>query len=782
MDLSGKKVLVRDQGLYLHLARKIGEKVGECMYYMDDPNPYPDSDKASIGVGFPEITRVYNWKKALKKADMVFFPDVYDGEDLQQDLYDLTEVDGRVKARKLPVAGSLGSEKAELDRKFFYEHLESLKMPVSPFYVADGLSDLMTYLDGKGERWLKRSYFRGDFETYHYTSMNRLKGWANDLRSRIGSRADTIEILAQNPIPAVLEAGWDGFCLNGEYTSNGMVGYEIKDKGYVSKIFATTPEMLNTVNMNMSPLFKSLGFQGHFSTEIRVTKAGKVYFTDPTCYSDDTEVLTDKGWRRFQDLDKTEKICTLNPNTRQIEYHKPSAYVGYEYNGDLIHLTSPKKVVDILVTPNHSVWGSKRKASNPIDEFRADNLPGKLSIPRTGKWVGEEPEVFTVPKYSNYWNSGMGMRILKEHYDAPVDVPIETWLKFMAIYLSDGSCSRWGVNISQFDRINEFEQILFNLPFSVTKTDVGFQISSVQLRAYLKRFGTCSQKFIPVFVKNLSPRLINVFLDAYILADGSSRKGKDSKQRRIYTTSVTMANDMQELFLKSGSVADIMVRKAKGTVMSVKGKKEYSRNYDVLVVTERSVFTDYWLEGKGTAKADDYIEYQYYSGMVYDVEVQNHIIYVRRNGKPLWSGNCRAPSPPSELMCEIYTNYPEIIYSLAHSKMPVLHPIATYGAEIILTSPWYVKHELCVEYPKDLEKYVKLKNATRRHGVSYCVPNGNDKYFGAVVGWGSTMNGAIQQCLDVYHEIGVDELEFDENIFSKAREEIVAGRQFGLGW
>ena len=30
------------------------------------------------------------------------------------------------------------------------------------------------------------------------------------------------------------------------------------------------------------------------------------------CYDEETEILTDKGWKLFKDLDKTEKVATLN--------------------------------------------------------------------------------------------------------------------------------------------------------------------------------------------------------------------------------------------------------------------------------------------------------------------------------------------------------------------------------------------------------------------------------------------------------------------------------------
>jgi len=34
------------------------------------------------------------------------------------------------------------------------------------------------------------------------------------------------------------------------------------------------------------------------------------------------------------------------------------------------------------------------------------------------------------------------------------------------------------------------------------------------------------------------------------------------------------------------------------------------------------------------------IKKENYNGRIYDLTVPNHIIFVRRNGKPVWSGNC----------------------------------------------------------------------------------------------------------------------------------------------
>ena len=147
----------------------------------------------------------------------------------------------------------------------------------------------------------------------------------------------------------------------------------------------------------------------------------------------------------------------------------------------------------------------------------------------------------------------------------------------------------------------------------------------------------------------------------------------------------------------------------------------------------------------------------------------------------------RSPSPSGELMQEIYPNYAEAVLDIAEGKVPDLKimqegdkPII-YGAEIILKSHWHRDHELCVEIPKDCQRWVKLKNYTIRDGVHYCIPNAGAEFFGAVVGLGTTPDEAKDMATDIAKEIGADELEFCCD-FSKAEEGIEEGEKFGIEW
>lgn len=82
----------------------------------------------------------------------------------------------------------------------------------------------------------------------------------------------------------------------------------------------------------------------------------KIYLTNLTeCYDDETEIFTDKGWKLFSELDKTEKVLTLNPETGEKEFNEPSKYQTYEHN-DVMYKILLEDGSEMLVSPEHKVY------------------------------------------------------------------------------------------------------------------------------------------------------------------------------------------------------------------------------------------------------------------------------------------------------------------------------------------------------------------------------------------------------------------------------------------
>lgn len=81
---------------------------------------------------------------------------------------------------------------------------------------------------------------------------------------------------------------------------------------------------------------------------------GVLHDVNRACYSEDTETLTENGWKYYWEIGENEKIATFNPETQAIEYHVPNSFHLYPYKGEMKHFSS--KQVDVLVTPDHDMW------------------------------------------------------------------------------------------------------------------------------------------------------------------------------------------------------------------------------------------------------------------------------------------------------------------------------------------------------------------------------------------------------------------------------------------
>jgi nicotinic acid phosphoribosyltransferase len=78
---------------------------------------------------------------------------------------------------------------------------------------------------------------------------------------------------------------------------------------------------------------------------------GKVVIR-PDCYSSDTEILTNNGWKFFSQLSKEDLVAqVLDDNSR--EFVKPIEIIDQKYSGPMHHFRDYHGKVDLLVTPNH---------------------------------------------------------------------------------------------------------------------------------------------------------------------------------------------------------------------------------------------------------------------------------------------------------------------------------------------------------------------------------------------------------------------------------------------
>jgi len=361
-------------------------------------------------------------------------------------------------------------------------------------------------------------------------------------------------------------------------------------------------------------------------------KFDTILLDPPYCYDDQTEVLTDSGFKFFKDLEKTDKVATLNKDTGIVEYYCPTDFYINKYNGEMIKIKSGS--IDLLVTPNHNLYIS-RIHSDKFYFIEAKDLNYGCEFKAEFNWIAEDKEFFCLPevKFDRHNRYGEKFKKIRK-------IPMDIWLRFLGIYLSEGSVDQYGthyrIRISQKKEENRkiikkwLDELGFH--FIVEKND--FIIYDKQLCVYLRQLGKVFDKFIPYEIKQLSNRQLNILLDALILGDGhrSSKPRYNAKYNKTYidkhlnycSHSKRLINDVNEIALKAGYVCSIFARKDGGYSVNL----GHHRKTPMII----------------RSKIEKYINKVQYNGNIYCITVPNNVIYVRRNKNMCWCGNSERKS------------------------------------------------------------------------------------------------------------------------------------------
>jgi hypothetical protein len=222
--LSDKTVCVVDNGLFVGLAEVLAEKFGKVYYTTPTAGPFPTSSEYGIGRGLEGVTRLPDPNDALSlldKIDLFVFPDLYFAG-LQVMLRDLGK----------RVWGSGPAEILELDRLRCKRFCEKCGLEVGKYTVVKGISEAETFVKNNPGVFLKTSRHappaRGDFETLNCSSYKAVRFRLEEIRSRLGPLAETVELILEQPIPDALELATDVYSVCGEWPSQGVLGIEAK--------------------------------------------------------------------------------------------------------------------------------------------------------------------------------------------------------------------------------------------------------------------------------------------------------------------------------------------------------------------------------------------------------------------------------------------------------------------------------------------------------------------------------------------------------------------------
>ena len=412
----------------------------------------------------------------------------------------------------------------------------------------------------------------------------------------------------------------------------------------------------------MNELWRIMKFDGQLA--IAAPYGGSPGFQqDPThCFSEDTEVLTEKGWELIEDVKLGQKVLTLNPETLVPEYRETKGLVNERFVGEMLHFKT--KRMDLMTTKNHDLFfKSSGNGRDVWKKERADTFVGKSRKSRVGLgviggWQGKNMEYIEIPRVVRGGNNAAKKM--------PVRFQSKLFMQFLGWYISEGCTDvrvgkQYRILIYQSkekngDKYKEIVSLIKNLGFTPNCRDNVVSFSSKDVVSYLKSFGTsCYNKTIPKEIKCLSKSLLSRMLDTLIKGDGT--KQSNGKGFIYATVSKQLADDVQEVVLKCGYRSTLYIEKRVGMWAILNGKS-YPQ-VDIFLIGINKPSPVYYASPKKVK----------YDGRIVCVTVDKyHIIMVRRNGCAMWSGNCNqvneatwmyfSPAPEHKILYDFYKPKP----------------------------------------------------------------------------------------------------------------------------
>jgi DNA modification methylase len=385
-------------------------------------------------------------------------------------------------------------------------------------------------------------------------------------------------------------------------------------------------------------VMKEIGFKFFGIVDLEEDSPHRSKTTAWGCYDNETKVMTDKGLKLFKDVNiDTDLFVTLNVENNNVEYQKAFDYIEKPFKGKLVSIKH--RGVDLTVTDNHNMVISENGKTivRPYDMIEGNSFV----IPRSHNGMISKKSVdkIIIPPVS------YGLRTKKEYRrDEPIEINMDDWLKFLGIFLTDGSFTHdekrgiYKVSIFQNKEnfITEIEELLNRLPFNFNYKNSKFEhyTCSKQLSAFLVETKNKNLRTIPDYVFDCSNEQKEIFLKWLFYGDGSFTT--ENQLWKISVCSKTMTNQICRLLIETGRVFSLyeylqVEREYNGRMM----KSNYPMTTIQIITKTNSFITK------------EHISSIDYDDNVYCVSVPNKTLLVEKSGQLVWCGNSwMSPSSP----------------------------------------------------------------------------------------------------------------------------------------
>ena len=337
--------------------------------------------------------------------------------------------------------------------------------------------------------------------------------------------------------------------------------------------------------------FKTSMINGAFCSDLdqEIMESGPDLWLHGHCVDLNTEVLTESGWKYREELEPTDNILTLNPESNLLEVSKIDRIIDITYSGEVYSYTG--RGVNFRVTKGHCIFARNYQDTKYIEE------PVQVFQNRkTAKFI----------RSGNLYTKGTGLNpnILELYYAFAADGDI---------------CKRATTGLVRFcvhkeKKLEYLENLLIrcNIPYKPISRGFSFYLPDE-----LKGFKI---KGLDDFILNSTPEECEITLKAYANTDGN----KNGNQVTIYSSKKEEIDKLQYMFTINGYKTNCCWRDGHGF--------SKNRSYQLNVS-----------KGKTTTYQPCYNEIKVETTLIehfWCLQTKNKNFFIRRNGKIHLTGNC----------------------------------------------------------------------------------------------------------------------------------------------
>ena len=415
------------------------------------------------------------------------------------------------------------------------------------------------------------------------------------------------------------------------------------------------------------------------------------------CLPSDHQVLTGRGWVPIAEVKLTDTVATLSA-TGAIEYQQPTAIHHYpDFEGEMYEIENSN--ISLNVTANHRMYVSRlfsrKKLWKPYALEEAKKINGALvKYKKNGTWSQPDYQ-FVLPEMTDR----------QQKLKPAKTVDMNAWLTFFGIWMAEGWCG--SVNIADNktycielavhkQRVKDaLYPALTTMGYNYNVYDNRLVIHDYQLYHVMKPYSVgATNKSLPNWVWSLSSGQCQLLLNSMVLGDGCYRK-TNPNQYVYYTGSDKLADDFMRLALHCGWCSNKHEHMPAGTQTTMKDGRVIKSNnivWRLSVIKDKcepcvnhghTLGTGLLAQSLGTedtpilrrallgsleqssirppgvglefsvigTHTQSVQKERLYTAKVpvYCISVPNETFYVRRNGKPVWTGNSRNSGPVVQL-------------------------------------------------------------------------------------------------------------------------------------